>query len=1049
MASETHVKILFESKALDAETFAVLRFTGEEAISEPYRFEIDLVSEQADIDPDAVLGRPATLSFQRGDEGTPRRVHGILAAFEQGSEGRYGHYHYRAVLVPRLWLLSLSRQNQIYQNKSVVEIVEEELKGAQGKGPAELAAIGLTTEDFEFRLSGSYPTREYVVQYNESDLAFVSRLLEHAGIFYFFEHDETGEKVVFCDDNVHLPAIGPESRIAYVPPSGASADTGSGHEESVQALRRTQRQITGKMILKDYNYRTPTTPLQGEAEIDELGHGLISEYGNHFKTPEEGQALAKVRAQEIHCRKAAFSGAADRIAFGAGIPFTLEEHYNAEFDQDYVLVRVHHTGAQAFAETTGFSEFDGQSNAYDNTFTAIPFQVPFRPARVTPRPRLYGVMNAHVDASGPGTRAEIDEEGRYKLVMPFDLSGQAEGKATRWVRMAQPYGGSQEGMHFPLRKGTEVLWSCVDGDPDRPIITGVVPNPLNKSIVNAESHTKNRIQTASGILIEFEDGPGKQNNDRGQGGRGSLAGQQQMQALAPARPASSKPATPDAEHRPASADVDASADMRVPLAQQQQHLEFATADSGAQDDRSTQANEQGAGRYLRMHVPSAPLDPNKNNPPQTIEPQDPDFTYYATSADTHPADQKLPNDKIESYLRLGANVPRTDGSTVKSGQPAEWLPLKAEPGDELYGLPALEKTTTDSQTGETTTVKTQDRAEGLFDGFIDNISGGNDENGGNPSRTDEASKAKFRNGVVWRDHVSGNRLSTTLGDSVEIITGNHRQVICNGTVSMDAVNGAIRNGSNVPGNVSMKWIETGELDKGGAEGYRNQATWGTTEITRNGWTKSDYEGYQEERFKGHCEENFTGTSNEAFWGKKHSTGGWLDTDLYFGMKLGATYGIDAQYKGGVEVDLHDCLSFEVDNDWKYTFGVEGYFKHSVGNSYEVIKEQDLIAKDSIMLQVNSEAHSALGQWAKGLKVGKKGGGAGLIRLLPLVGAVAGLPGVKEILEKFVDTGTLAGKPTIEITEQKIEIRIGTSSIEMTPAGIKLKAPQIQLNPPGA
>ena len=214
MASETHVRITFESKALDAETFSVLRFTGEEAISEPYRFEIDLLSEQGDIDPDAVLGRPATLSVQRGDEGTPRRIQGILAAFEQGPEGLYGHYRYRAVLVPRLWLLSLSRQNQIYQNKSVDEIVEEELKGAQGKGPAELAAIGLTAQDFEFRLSGSYATREYVVQYNETDLAFISRLLEHEGIFYFFEHDDKREKVVFCDDNVHLPAPGADSQIA-------------------------------------------------------------------------------------------------------------------------------------------------------------------------------------------------------------------------------------------------------------------------------------------------------------------------------------------------------------------------------------------------------------------------------------------------------------------------------------------------------------------------------------------------------------------------------------------------------------------------------------------------------------------------------------------------------------------------------------------------------------------------------------------------------------------------------------------------------------------
>jgi type VI secretion system VgrG family protein len=1041
MASEKHVELKFESKALGAETFSVLRFSGEEAISQLYRFEIDLVSEEPDIDQDAVLGQPATLTIQRGDDGTPRKVHGILAEFEQGQEGRFGHYRYRAVLVPRLWLLSLSRQNQIYQNKSVVDIVEEELMGAQDKGPAELAAIGLTGQDFEFRVTGSYPVREYVVQYQETDLDFVSRLLEHNGIFYYFEQGDTHEKIVFCDDNVGFPAVVPDSKIPYNPASGTSSAGEDGYEESVGSLNRAQRQITGRMIVKDYNYRTPTTPLQGEADIDDLGHGLISEYGNHFKNPEEGQALAKVRAQEILCRKVEFVGKADRMAFAAGTPFTLKGHYNSGFDQDYVLTRVTHSGTQAYAEATGFPEVDANDSDYRNEFTAIPFQVPFRPARLAPKPKLHGVMNGHIDSAGPGTRAEIDSEGRYKLVMPIDLSGTAGGKATRWVRMAQPYGGGQQGMHFPLHKGTEVIWTCIGGDPDRPIITGVVPNPLNKSVINAESHTKNRIQTASGILIEIEDGPGAHGETSQQGD------QQQKQRLEPV----AQVAQPATAAEPSNLHVETARQEPASALANQQQQQAASNGNG---------QEAAQGRYLRMHVPQAALDSAKNNPPQTIDPQDPHFTYYGAQPDSHPGDQELPNGKIEAYMRIGANVPRTDGSVLKAGEDSAWLPLQAEPGDALYGYPALEKTVTNSKTNQPEKQQTQAREDGLFDGFIDNISDGNDVNGGNPSRTDEVSKAKFRNGVVWRDHVSGNRLSTTLGDSVEIISGNYRQVICNGAISTDAVNGVLRSGSNVPGNVSMKWIEIGE-SKGLTADTRLAATdadspkqWGVTEITRNGWTKSDYEGYTEERTVGDTFSHYVGYQESHTQGHEFST--------FLGTRTEVAGGLDLSYWAGLTGSVHQGIVVEIESDWKYQFNHTGDFQHVAGNSYIVSQEQDLIAKKSIMLQINPAGYNAAWQWFKGLTVGGQ-----FVRAVPVIGPLVGRA-LKPLMDRVVITRTMPNMTTFEMDSDKInlelnsmvsivldqasnsiEMKAGPSSIKLDSSGISIKGPQVKLNPPGA
>jgi type VI secretion system VgrG family protein len=478
-------RFYFQSKAssLVQDTFRVIRFNGQEEISQPFRFEIELVSDNADIDPDEVLQWPAFLTIER--DGKRRMVHGVLA-------------------VPRLWLLSMSQQNQIYQDKSVPEIVEEELKGSKDKGPAGLAAANLTTKDFELRLTRKYQKREYVVQYGESDLNFISRLMEHEGLFYFFEHDDEKEKIIITDDNIHFPAIAEESSIPYRSPSGmVIAD-----EESVRAISCRHRRMPKKLILKDYNYRTPHVPLQGEANVDGKGHGLISEYGNHFKTPEEGVSLAKIRAEEIRCRHAVFRGEGDCSLFLPGHRYTLEGHFRKDFNREYVITGVEHDGTQPIAGVSGLANDGAEQLTYRNTFTAITSDVPFRPERNTPKPRMYGIMNAHVDAALLTDRAEVDDQGRYKVVMPFDLSGSGEGKASRFVRMAQPYGGGSHGMHFPLHKDVEVIWACIDGDPDRPIIVGTVPNPLNPSVVTADNSTKNVIKTASGSFLEFNDGPG-------------------------------------------------------------------------------------------------------------------------------------------------------------------------------------------------------------------------------------------------------------------------------------------------------------------------------------------------------------------------------------------------------------------------------------------------------------------------------------------------------------------------------------------------------------
>jgi type VI secretion system secreted protein VgrG len=242
--------------------------------------------------------------------------------------------------------------------------------------------------------------------------------------------------------------------------------------------------------------------------VDTKGRGNVYFYGEHFKTPEEGRTLANVRAEEIRCRENLFHGEGTQPALCPGFIFEIADHYRESYNQKYLIAEIEHQGGQtsAFMAGTGDELTEGeQQPTYSNAFTAIPAGVQFRPKRNTTKPRFYGTMNAKVDAAGIGQYAEIDDEGRYKVKLPFDQNGNNGGKASRWVRMMQPYAGADHGMHFPLHKGTEVLLTFVDGDPDRPIIAGAVPNAETKSVVTSLNATRNTIRSAGGNTLEMQD----------------------------------------------------------------------------------------------------------------------------------------------------------------------------------------------------------------------------------------------------------------------------------------------------------------------------------------------------------------------------------------------------------------------------------------------------------------------------------------------------------------------------------------------------------------
>ncbi|WP_299983686.1 type VI secretion system Vgr family protein [Desulfobacula sp.] len=474
---------------MDKKTFTVVSFKGFEAISKPYKFEILLVSETTDIDPLEVLQNPAIFTIHRDDE-EDVEFNGILMQFEETQEYD-GYLFFRAVLSPKVWWLSLTHHNQVFLELSVPDIMESALKDGGLKS-------GI---DFLFDLKNTYPPLEYVCQYDESHFDFVSRWAEREGIYYFFEQTPSGEKVIFTDDKVEHKDLLLGKDLIYLPQSGLdSLHT----KEVIKNFFCRHNMLPQRVYLKDYNYLKPSLAVEGIADVDENGRGENYIYGEHFDTVKEGNRLAKIRAEALLCRKSIFHGESSVPYVVPGYTFDLNDHYKDIYNRKYLVSDVTHEGHQAGYLISGIStvlEPRDEQMFYSNTFTAIYSDAQFRAEHLTQKPKISGTINAKIDAAASGEHAELDEYGRYKVILPFDKSGRFGGKASAFFRMMQPSSGQNQGMHFPLHRGTEVLLTFIDGNPDRPVIAGAIPNPETSSPVTDKNQKKSIIKTGKSPMI--------------------------------------------------------------------------------------------------------------------------------------------------------------------------------------------------------------------------------------------------------------------------------------------------------------------------------------------------------------------------------------------------------------------------------------------------------------------------------------------------------------------------------------------------------------------
>ncbi len=501
----------FTSDALPPGTFEVVGFTGTEGLSRLYDFDILVVSDVLDISLESVIRETAHLTIHR-HEGKNAVFHGLPVEFEQlHAVNNVGFYRVR--LVPRLWRLSLIRNNQVIMDKPLIGFLTDILNDG-----------GLSSLDFEFRLQGKYYPRQYICQYAETHLDFLSRWLEREGIYYFFEQGEDREKVIFTNTAIAHTDHPLGKTLQYHPVSGLAE---SHSDEVICNFACRQRLSPGKVFVKEYNDLRPSLNVSGSSSISETGFGQVYYYHENFRIPEEGERLAKIRAESLACQEKVFHGDSFVPYLAPGFTFGLQGHFRSDYNRDFNTIDVRHEGNQTSFLTAGLQTAlsDRERTAfYRNEFSAIASDVQFRAERTTPWPKISGTISARVDASGSGKYAELDAFGRYRVVLPFDLAGHPEGKASAWVRMAQPYAGANHGMHFPLHKGTEVLLTFIDGDPDRPIIAGAVPNAESLSVVRAGNAKMGGFATAAGNCLHADDTEGSEGFFMRLGGKGDDAG---------------------------------------------------------------------------------------------------------------------------------------------------------------------------------------------------------------------------------------------------------------------------------------------------------------------------------------------------------------------------------------------------------------------------------------------------------------------------------------------------------------------------------------------
>ena len=477
----------------------VLTFEGREQLSTPFRYDIQFTSTDKAITPELVLMQDGAFSLTAPPvQGMPvqaplRTLYGVITGFKHLSSSQ-DEARYEVRLEPRMALLARSRQNAIYQNLTVPQIVEKILRERhQMRG-----------QDFVFNLKSAYPAREQVMQYGEDDLTFISRLLSEVGIWFRFATDARLkiEVVEFYDDQSGY------ERGLTLPlrhPSGLF----DGETEAVWGLNTAYSVVEKSVTTRDYNYREATAEMMTEQHDatggDNTTYGEAYHYADNFlqkgdkEAAESGAFYARIRHERYLNEQAILKGQSTSSLLTPGLEIRVQGDDAPAVFRKGVLI-------------TGVTVSAARDRSYELTFTAIPYseRYGYRPALI-PRPVMAGTLPARVTSTVKNdTYAHIDKDGRYRVNLDFDRDTWKPGYESLWVRQSRPYAGDTYGLHLPLLAGTEVSIAFEEGNPDRPYIAGVKHDSAHTDHVTIQNYKRNVLRTPANNKIRLDDERGKE-----------------------------------------------------------------------------------------------------------------------------------------------------------------------------------------------------------------------------------------------------------------------------------------------------------------------------------------------------------------------------------------------------------------------------------------------------------------------------------------------------------------------------------------------------------
>ena len=453
------------STELGESAFVVQRFSGREELSRMFEYSLELLSEQGAITAEQLLGTNITVSVELHDGETPRFFNGFVTRFSVRGSVRTSAfksntgYLYVLTLNPGCWFATRSSNCRIFPQTAIGDLVYQQFKG-----------IGLHGVDNQVDTTEK---RDFIVQYRETDFNFVSRMAEHAGIYYFFTHDNGSHKMVLLDQ---------ASKHTTIPQLDTISFSGEGRENTtISAFQMASQVQAGAYALSDYNHVMPNTQI---ASVSSSPKGHANAGFEMFDHPADtttasfAATYAKIRAEEQACRYAIARGAGEERNIQVGFKTTLTNHAVDALNREYLIV------SHTFLAINNLNDGSGASgSSYRCEFEAIPSDVQFRPARLIPRPSIAGTQTALVvsdfhndtDTSGNNGDPIGANIGRVKVEFYWDRYG----KQSCWARVSTPWAGKGYGFQNMPRVGEEVLVQFLEGDPDRPVVIGRVYNAEN------------------------------------------------------------------------------------------------------------------------------------------------------------------------------------------------------------------------------------------------------------------------------------------------------------------------------------------------------------------------------------------------------------------------------------------------------------------------------------------------------------------------------------------------------------------------------------------